>query len=112
MLFIIDDGEGNFVVSDFIDVFDLVIVRFNGVGGEIDQFYIMFFEFGSEFGKGIEFGGVDGSVVFGVGEQDDLVVVNEFVEVDFVLGGFGLEVGGNGVKMEGGRVVYVCGIEV
>lgn len=97
VFFVGNDGEVDLGVGDVFDVVDLVFVVIEGVGREIDEFDVVFGEFRFEVGYFIEFGGVDGCVVFGVGEEDDLVVVNEFMEVNGIFGGFGLEVGGNGV---------------
>lgn len=70
------------------------------VCGQTNQLDTTLGELGLELGEGAELGGADGRVVFGVGEEDDPVVADELVEVDGTLGGFGLEVGGDGAQAE------------
>lgn len=66
-------------------------------------------ELGLELGEGAELGGADGSVVLGVGEEDDPAITNELVEVNGTTGGLSLEVGGNAAETEGLRTVSHCG---
>lgn len=70
------------------------------VGRQADELDSTLGELGLEFGEGAELGGADGSVVFGVGEQDNPVVADELVEVNGARGGVGLEVGGNAAETE------------
>lgn len=48
-----------------------------------------------EFGESTELGGADWGIVLWVREEDDPVVADEFVEVDWALGGLGLEIRSN-----------------
>lgn len=45
-----------------------------------------------QFRKGTKLGGADGGEIGGVGEQDGPAVANELMEINFTLGGEGLEV--------------------
>lgn len=67
-------------------------MRLDGVGRQTDQLDAALGELRLELCECAELGGADGSVVFGVGEQDNPVVANELVEVDGTLSGLSLEV--------------------
>lgn len=69
-----------------------------GVGRETDELDTALVELGFETGHLTELGGADGSIILGVGEEDHPVVANELVEVNGAIGGFGLEVGGDGAQ--------------
>lgn len=99
-LLVSNDGELQVAARDLIDVFDPATVALNGVGGQADQLGTSSRKLGLQFGKGSEFGGAHGSVIFGVREKHDPVVANELVEVDGALGGVGLEVGRDRSKTE------------
>jgi hypothetical protein len=75
-------------------------VRLDGVGRETDQLDTTLGEFRLELCECAELGGADGRVVFRVGEEDDPVVANEFVEVDWALSGLSLEVWRGGSETE------------
>lgn len=72
----------------------------NSVGRQADQLDTSSGELRLELCESTEFGRADRSVVFGVGEEDDPLVANEFVEVDRTGGGLCLEVGGNAAESE------------
>lgn len=93
-----DDGEGEVAAGDLVDVGDPATVALNGVGREANQLDATLGELGLELGESTELGGADGSVVLGVGEQNDPLVTNELVEVNGTLGGLSLEVGGNAAQ--------------
>jgi hypothetical protein len=95
-----DDGEGELAAGDLVDVPDPSSVRLDGVGRESDQLDAALGELGLELGEGAELGGADGSVVFGVGEEDHPIVADEFMEIDGTVGGLGLEIGGDGTQAE------------
>jgi len=71
-----------------------------GVGGETNQLNTALGELGLQTSELAELGGADGSVVLGVGEEDDPVVTNELMEVNGAGSGVGLEVGGNRAQTE------------
>lgn len=71
-----------------------------GVGGETNQLNTALGEFRLQTSELAELGSADGSVVLGVGEENDPAVTNELVEVNGAGGGVGLEVGGNRAQTE------------
>lgn len=99
-LLVANDGEPQVRSANLVDVFDPSGVAVDGVCGQANELNTALCEFGLELGEGAEFGGADWGVVFGMGEEDDPVVTDEFVEVDGTAGGVGLEVGGDGAKAE------------
>lgn len=95
-----NDGEGELGARDLINVLDPSCVRRDGVGGQADQLNAALGELGLELGEGAELGGADGSVIFGVGEEDSPAIADELVEVDWAVGGLSLEVWSNGTESE------------
>lgn len=95
-----NDGEVDLGAGDILDVVDPALVGAEGVGRETDQLDAALLELGLKAGHLAELGGADGSVVLGVGEEDDPAVANELVEVNGTLGGVSLEVGGNRAQAE------------
>jgi hypothetical protein len=75
-------------------------VGVNGVGGETDQLDTTLGELWLELGEGTELSGADWGVVLWVREEDNPVVTDELMEVDWAVGGVGLEVWGNGAEAE------------
>lgn len=105
--------EGQFGATDLIDIFDPSSVALNGVCRQSNQLDTSFCELRLELGESTEFGSADRSVIFWVGEEDNPLITNEFVEIDRALGGIGLEVWGNGTETETGRksvIVWRCSI--
>ena len=68
-------------------------MRFDGVGGETDQLDATLGELRLELCERTELGSANGSVIFWVREENNPVVADELMEVDWASGGFGLEVG-------------------
>lgn len=99
-LLVTDDGELERRGRQLVDILDPFAVRVNGVGGETDQLDAALGELRLELGERTELGGADGSEIFRVREEDDPVVADELVEVDGAVGGFGVEVGGDGAEAE------------
>ncbi len=99
-LLVADDGEGQAGAGDLVDVLDPAAVGLDGVGGEADELRAALGELGLELGEGAELGGADGGVVLWVGEEDDPLVADELVEVDWAGGGVSLEVWGDGAEAE------------
>ncbi len=60
------------------------------------------FELWLKLCESAELGGADGGIIFWVREQDNPLVTDELVEVDWALGGLGLEVGCDGSQSEAG----------
>jgi hypothetical protein len=97
-LLVANDGKFQIGTPDLVDILDPASVTLNGIGRQTNEFDASFRELWFEFGKCSKFGGVDRSVVLGVGEQDHPVVSNELVKVDGTSSGFGLEIGSNGAQ--------------
>lgn len=95
-----NDGEGNLGAGDLVDVLDPVTVTADGVGRQADQLDAALGELGLELGKSAELGGADRREVLRVREQDDPFVSNELVEVNWAVGGLGLEVGGDAAQAQ------------
>ena len=87
-----DDGESELRPRDLIDIFNPSSVRLDCVGGQTDQLDATLGELRLEFCECAELGGADGSVIFGVGEEDHPVISNELMKVDWAGGGLSLEV--------------------
>lgn len=104
-LLITNDWEAQLATGDLIDILDPSSVRVDGVGRETDQLDAALGELWLELCEGTEFGGADGCVVLGVGEEYYPLVADELMEVDWALSGLGLEVGGNGTQAETGGEV-------
>jgi hypothetical protein len=109
-LLVADDGEAELGPGDLIDVLDPATVALDGVCAQADELGVPLGELGLKLGEGAELGGADGSVILGVGEEDDPVVTNELVEVNGTTGGLGLEVGRGGAEAEGLRTVSHFGV--
>ena len=99
-LLVPDDGETETGAGDFVNVFDPAGVRVDGVGAQADQLDVALGEFGLEFREGAQLGRADRGVVFGVREENDPGIADEFVEVNGAVGGVGLEVGRSGAEAE------------
>lgn len=82
----------------------------DSVCAQADELGVPLGELGLELGESTKLGGADGSVVLGVGEEDDPVVANELVEVNGTGGGLGLEVRRDGAEAEGLRTGSHCGV--
>ena len=95
-----NDGESQLAARDLIDILDPSSVRFDRVGRQTDQLDATLGELGLELCECAELGGADGSIVFGMGEEDDPVIANEVVEVDGAGGGLSLEVWCDGSQSE------------
>lgn len=72
----------------------------DGVGTQAQELDAAFGELGLKASHLTQFSGADGSVVLGVGEENDPVVTNVLVQVDGTLCSVGLEVGGNSAQAE------------
>jgi hypothetical protein len=114
-LLVANDGEGNLAAGDLLNVVDPAIVGVDGVGGQANELDAALGELGLELSEGAELGGADGSVVLGVGEEDNPLVADELVEVNGAGRGLSLEVGGDGAETErsslrhGGRdCILIC----
>lgn len=101
-LLVTNDWEAQLAARDLIDVLDPSSVRLNGVGRETDQLDATLGELWLELCEGAELGGADWSVVLWVREENNPLVADELVEVNWALSGLGLEVGGNGTQAETG----------
>ncbi len=110
-LLVTNDWEAQLAARDLIDILDPSSVGLDGVGGETDQLDATLGELGLELCEGTKLGGADGSVVLGVGEENNPLVANELVKVDRALGGLGLEVGGNGAQAETGWQAGQLGVQ-
>ena len=112
-LLVTNDGEAELGAGDLINVLDPTTVALDSVCAQADELDTPLGELGLELSEGAELGGADGSVVLGVGEEDDPVVANELVEVNGTAGGLSLEVGGDAAEAEGLRTVSHCdGVDV
>jgi hypothetical protein len=90
-----NDWELEAAAGDLIDILNPSSVALNGVCGETDELDTTLGELRLELGESTELGGADWGVVLWVGEENDPVVANELVEVDWASGGLGLEVRGD-----------------
>jgi hypothetical protein len=95
-----DDGKSDLGAGDLVNVLDPSLVAAEGVGRQTDQLDATLGELGFKLGKSTELSGADGSVVLGVGEEDDPVIANELMEVNGTVGGLGLEVRGSGTQTQ------------
>lgn len=104
-LLVANDWELELGAGDLVDILDPATVGLNGVGRETDELDTALGELWLELGESTELGGADWGVVLWVGEEDDPVVANELVEVDWSGGGLSIEVWGNATQTErgGGR---------
>ena len=99
-LLVANDRELQLGAGDLIDVLDPALMAVDGVGRETNELCATLGELWLEFCESTELGGTDGCVILRMGEKDDPVVTNEFVEVDGALCSFGLEVRGNATQAE------------
>jgi hypothetical protein len=99
-LLVANDGELQVAARNLVDVLDPAIVAVDGVRGEADELRATLGELGLELREGAELGGADGSVVLRMREEDHPLVADELVEVDWALGGLGLEVWGGAAQTE------------
>jgi hypothetical protein len=95
-----DDGESELGARDLIDVLDPSSVRLDGVGRQTDQLDATLGELRLKLCESAELGGANGSVILGVGEENDPVVADELVEVDWAGSGISLEVWCDGSEAE------------
>jgi hypothetical protein len=107
-LFVSNDGELQVAAADLVDVFDPSAVALNRVCRQADELHAAFSELGLEFGKGTQFSRAHGGVIFRVGEKDDPVVPDEFVEVDVALRRIGVEIGCNAAQAQSEHALAVC----
>lgn len=89
-----NDREGELRAGDLINVLDPATVALDRVGRQADELCTALGEFRLELGKCTELSGANWSVILGVREEDYPFVADELVEVDWAIGGLGLEVGG------------------
>lgn len=94
-LFVADDGELEVAATDLVDVLDPAVVLLDRVGRETDELHATPGEFRLQFGESTQLRGADGSVVLWVGEEDNPVIANEFMEVDRARSGLSVEVWSN-----------------
>jgi len=102
------DGEGwvaderviDLVATDVLNVLFPFAVALDGVDGEPDDLSATLCKLLFEPGDGSEFGGANGSEIFGVREENGVAVSNPFMKVDRALSGFSVEIGGNIVDAE------------
>lgn len=99
-LLVTNDWEAQLATGDLIDILDPATVALDGVCAQTDQLDAALGELWLELGKGTQLGGADWRVVLWVGEEDDPVVADELVEVNWAGGGLGLEVWGDGAQTE------------
>lgn len=95
-----NDGEVEGVAADLLDVGSPALMRVDGVGAQAQQLDAALLELGLETGHLAQLSGADRGVVLGVGEEDDPVVTDILVQIDWSLGRIGLEVGGDGAQTE------------
>jgi len=96
-----DDGEAQLAAGNLIDVLDPAFVGLDRVGGQTDELDAPLCKLGLELGERTQLGGADRGKIIRVREKDDPVVANELMEVNWAVGGLGLEVGRNGPQAEG-----------
>lgn len=95
-----NNGEVERVAANLLDVGGPTLVALDRVSTQTQQLDATLLELGLEAGHLAELGCADGSVVLGVGEEDEPVVANVLVQVNGALGRLGLEVGGDGAQTE------------
>lgn len=91
-LLVTNDWERKGATGDLVDILDPSTVGLDGIGRETNQLDTTFGELWLQLGEGTQLGGADWGVVLWVGEEDDPVIANEFMEINGALSGFGLEV--------------------
>ena len=101
-LLVTNDWEFQIAPGDLVDILDPSSVAFDRVGGQPDQLDATLGEFGFQFCESAKLGGAHRGIVFWVREEDDPVVTNKLVEVNWTLGGLGLEIGGNAAEAQPG----------
>lgn len=99
-LLVSNDWEAQFTSRDLINIFDPSTMALDRVCRETNQLDTTLGELWLELSEGAQLGGADGRVVFWVGEENDPVVADELVKVNWTRGGFGLEVWGDGAETE------------
>lgn len=82
-LLVADDRESQLTARDLIDVLYPAAMALNSVGAQTDELDVALGELGLELREGTQLGGADRGVVLRVGEQDDPLVANEVVELDW-----------------------------
>ena len=95
-----NDGERQLAARDLIDILDPSSVRLDCVGRETDQLDSTLGELRLKLGESTELGGADWGVIFWVREENNPLVTDELVEVDWAISGLGLEVGCDGTQAE------------
>jgi hypothetical protein len=94
-LLVTNDWECELATGDLVDILDPATVALDGVCGETDQLGTALGELWLELCESTELGGADWGIVLWVREEDDPVVANELVEVDWAIGSLSIEVRGD-----------------
>lgn len=106
MTFLItDDWELEVAARNLVDVLDPSSVALNGVCRETNQLNTTLCELWLKLGESTKLSGADWGVILWVREQNNPLVANELMEVDWASGSLGLKVGGNGAQTAEERYV-------
>lgn len=105
-LLVTNDRETQIASRDLVDVLNPSSMALDGVGTETNELYTTLGEFWLEFCESTKLGCADRSVVFWVGEEDNPVVADELVEINWAGRGLGLEVWRNAAEAERVRRHY------
>jgi hypothetical protein len=91
-LLVTNNGELQIAAADLVDILDPFAVAVNGVRGQTDQLDSSSCKFRLEFGECSEFRCADWGEIFGMREQHNPLVTDEFMEVDGPLSGLSVKV--------------------
>ena len=92
-LFVADDWELEVAATDLVDVLDPTAVTLDRVGRKTDEFHSTPGELGLKLGESTELSGTDRSIVLWMGEEDDPVIADEFMEADGTGSRLSIEIG-------------------
>lgn len=99
-LLVANDWEFQAGARDFINILDPSPMAVDRVGRETDQLDTTLGKFRFQFCKRAQLGCADGCVVLRVGEQDDPLGSDEFVEINRAIGRVGLKIRGCRAKAQ------------
>lgn len=100
-LLVTNDGKLQAAAANLVDILDPSSVALDSVGRKANELDTTLGELWLELSEGAELGGADRGVVLRVREQNNPLVANELVEVDWAAGGLCLEVGSSATQTEG-----------
>jgi len=105
-ILVTDDGEFEVGSRDLINVLDPLAVGLNSVRRQTDEFDSTLGKLRLELSECTQLSGTNRCEILRMGEENNPVVANEFVELDFSIGGLSFEVRSYASKTERGSTFF------